>query len=309
MIYSPSSPIYVPRSLPLTGSPPTYSPTSPISKKAPAVADRYVATVEALLHANIIYRPAIKYTAEAQIFVDMMAASEKRALRAEDIPNPKPAASDAAKEDARWSLMKYEDWMPIIDLETGLKYYTNGLHDQEIGVQEAEIALQTRVTDMVSSASTHSYEKFSKARSDAEAGLNRFTENLRAYTGAAKLLESNLVIRREIRNQGLVSKAEANIAEAMRLQPGLLETISWASEEMEVAIRVAERNRAKIEAATSLEEVQDLMVDFVAEVDEDSDQLSDCDEEANQTINAKDRLCKYCRIGYDLELIKRHRDG
>jgi hypothetical protein len=308
-IYSPSFPIYVPRSSPLPGSPPTYSPTSPISKKTPAVTDKYVAAVEALSHANIIYRPAVKYTAEAQHFMEMMAASEKRALHVEDIPKPKLAASDAAKEDARWSLMKYEDWMPIIDLETGFKYYTDGLYDQEIGVREAETALQTRITDMFSSASTDSYEKFSKARSDAEAGLNRFTEKLRAYTGAAKLLESNLIIRAEIRKKSLVSKAEANIAEAMKLQPGLLETIGWASEEMEVAIRVVESKCAKIEAATSLEEVGDLMVDFVARVDKDSEELSDCDEEVDGTINTENRLCKYCLVVYDLELIKRHRDG
>lgn len=251
---APKSPSYVPyKGKPAYSSIPTSPlyispyPLSPAYTKAPATQSNY--------------------TADAQIFQDMLAEHETGTSKASAPLKLVPTVSDTSKEDARWSLMKDEEGMPLKDLATGLEYYTNDLCDQEQTIQETEIGLEHRVKEMNDAASTLLYEDFCKKYDVVE----RFQDKLRAqlcdYQGAAKLLQANLIIRNEIRPSKLVWQAEEAIAEASKLMDGLLKSANEADEFMNIAHDVAEAKLYReedLEAAASslsLSEANDNVTD------------------------------------------------
>ncbi|QDS76481.1 hypothetical protein FKW77_005128 [Venturia effusa] len=260
--YQPSSPNYgasKPSCVPYQGNP-TYNciPTSPV----------YIRPSSGHM------KPAkdIKYTQEAQVFKQMMLESEAGTSKASTSAKPKPAVSYTAKEDARWSLMKDEEGMPIKDLASGLDYYTDGLCDQERTVQETEIALQRRIDEMNAAASNASHDVFYKKRASVETFKEKLKTQVREYLGAAKLLEANLVIRNEIREPMLVFQAEAAVAEASKLKDGLLESADKVDELMNIAQDVAEAKlrREGLEAMALFDEVDETMVDPSSDACEDA---------------------------------------
>lgn len=252
-VYSsiPTSPSYVPYQ-----GKPAYSsiPTSPLYVLPTPMSPAYVKAPS----------KEAKHTAEARVFEDMMREHESGTPKANVPAKPVPTISDPAKEDARWSLMKDEEGMPIQDLDTGLEYYTNGLCDQEQTVQETEIALQRRVKEMNDAASILSYDKFCLKYDDVDRFQNKLRAQLCDYRGAAKLLEANLVIRNEVCDSKLVWAAEEAIAAASKLIDGLLKSANEADEFMNIAHDVAEVKCLwdESEDAASFDEVDDGMIDF-----------------------------------------------
>lgn len=264
--YLPSSPAYTP---PQSGSSPS-SPTSPVYNKAPDTQDKYIA--------------------EAELFKETMLEFESGTTKA-SAPKPAPVVSNTSKDDARWSLMKYKDGMPIKDLATGLEYYTDSLCDQEQTVQETEIGLQRRVDEMKAAATNSSYETFCKKYDIVERFQEKLKTQIRGYLGAAKLLEANLVIRNEIREPVIIFQAEAAIAEASKLKDGLLESANKADELMDIAYAVAEAmlRREDLEAAVSFDEVDEMVTDSLSDADEDAEHEEDdetpwIDEEMNAGV-------------------------
>ncbi|KAE9977479.1 hypothetical protein BLS_001382 [Venturia inaequalis] len=270
--YIPSSPNYgAPKSpsyVPYQGKP-AYSPisTSPIYVSPTPMSPAYVK----------VPSTEAKCTAEAQMFADMMREYESGTSKADvstkSLPTKSlPTVSDSSKEDARWSLMKDEEGDPIRDLATGLDYYTDGLCDQEQAIQETEIALERRIKEMNATASTLPYVDFCKKYDDVERFQNKLRDQLRDYSGAAKLLEANLIIRNEIRDSKLVWRAEEAIAEAAKLKDGLLESANKADEFMDTAHDIADIKRLwdESENTASFEEVDDeMMVDALSDAGED----------------------------------------
>lgn len=164
--------------------------------------------------------------------------------------------------------MKYEDSMPIRNLATGLEYYTEDLCHQKVCVLESEGRIQHLVNEMHIMAAAGTYDRFSRVCHELCTAQDKLKGQLTVYKSKAKLLETNLVIHNEIRDIILPSRAEAGVAEAMKLKPGLLEFHGWAPYEIEAAMYVAEAKLSKEETAAFTEEVEDMMVKFVTEAGE-----------------------------------------